>query len=140
MVSDSVSPGAGDEAVPEGFTEEDLRLGRRASRIIYLSCGVALVACLGIAAFVLVSVPLDTRMPYSSRFGRNGIPAPIAMLPALVVLFGMWRAGRKPDAHHMRKGSRVGSYILGTVIIAVCVFFQGAFAQGILVEGGFLAG
>lgn len=37
MVSDSVSPGAGDEAVPEGFSEEDLRL--QAENLMPTTCG-----------------------------------------------------------------------------------------------------
>ena len=139
MVSDGSSSGAKDEPAPEGFTEEDLRLGRKASRTMDRFCVVALIACLGMAAFVFTNVPWDTRMPYSGRFGRDGIPAPIAMLPALIVLLGFWRSGKKPDAHHMRKGSRVGMYIVGSAIVAACVFFQWQFAEAILVQGGFLS-
>lgn len=138
MVSDGVSPGAKDEPVPQGFTERDLRLGRKASRIIDKLCIVALVACLGMAVFVFMNVPLETRMPYSGRFGRDGIPAPIAMLPAIVVLVLFWRSGKKPDAHHMRNGSRVGLYVIGTAITVACVLFQWNFAEAILAEGGFL--
>jgi hypothetical protein len=136
-VNAPANPSTGDEAVPEGFTAEDLRLGRTASKIMRTLSALALVACLGIAIFVLTSVPLDTRMPYSSRFGRNGIIAPIAVLPALIVTFGLWRAGKKPDAHHMRKGSRVGTYILGAGLISACVFFQWTFAGAILEAGGY---
>ncbi len=125
--------------MPQGFTEQDLRLGRKASNIIDKLCIVALFACLGMAVFVFLNVPLDTRMPYSGRFGRNGIPAPIAMLPALVVLVGFWRSGRKPNAHHMRSGSRVGLYVIGTAVIVACVVFQWNFAEAILTEGGFLS-
>jgi hypothetical protein len=123
-VSSPVNPGAADEPVPEGLRAEDLHLGKRAVRLKTIACVIAFLACLGIAVFVLSSVPWDARMPYSGRFGRNGIPAPIAMLPCLLVLFGFWRTGRKPDAHHMGKGSRVGYYILAPVIIVGCVLGQ----------------
>ena len=136
-MSTPADSGAADEPVPKGFTAEDLRQGRKASRVLDILCVVALVTCLGIAIFVLTSVPPDTRMPYNGRFGRNGIIAPIALLPALVVLFGFWRSGKKPDAHHMRKGSRVGAYILGTGIIIGCVFFQWKFAEALLKAGGY---
>ncbi|WP_394251282.1 hypothetical protein [Arthrobacter pityocampae] len=139
MVSDGLSSGAKDEPTPEGFTEEDLRLGRKASKTMDRLCVIALVACLAMAAFVLINVPWDTRMPYSGRFGRNGIPAPVALIPALIVLFGFWRSGKKSDSHHMRKGSRVGMYIAGGTIVLACVFFQWRFAEAILIEGGFLS-
>ncbi|WP_434994185.1 hypothetical protein [Arthrobacter sp. Ld5] len=131
-MSEGANPDATDESIPEGLTAEDLRLGKKASRSIDIACVVAFAACVAIAAFVFLNVPWDTRMPYSGRFGRNGIIAPIALFPTLVVLFGFWRSGKKPDAHHMRKGSRVGSYVLGTAIIAACVYFQSIFAGSIL--------
>lgn len=140
MVSAGASSDAGGEAVPDGLTEEDLQLGKRAVKLKTIACLIAFVACLGIAVFVLSSVPWDTRMPYTGRFGRNGIPAPIAMLPCLLVLLGFWRSGKKPDAHHMGKGSRIGYFILAPAIIIACVFGQWILAEAILIEGGFLPG
>jgi len=65
-------------------------------------------------------------MPYDGNYKRsgNGLPVQIAVLPALLVVFGLWRAGKKPDAHHMPKGSRVGVYILGAATVLGCVFGQ----------------
>jgi hypothetical protein len=40
------------EAVPEGFSEEDLLLGKKACRYIDILSTSALLACAGIAAFV----------------------------------------------------------------------------------------
>jgi DNA-directed RNA polymerase specialized sigma24 family protein len=61
-------------------------------------------------------------MPYDGKFNRSGsgIPMQIAMLVGLVLLFGLWRAARKPGAHHMRKGSQVGAYIFGSGMILAC--------------------
>jgi hypothetical protein len=131
---------AGHEAVPAALTEEDLRLGRKASGFIDVLCVAAFVVCAGMAVFVLINVPLDTPMPYSGRFGRNGIPAPVAMLPALALLFLLRRSGKKRDAHQMGKGSRGVAYVFGTVIVLACIVFQWIFAEAILVEGGVLPG
>lgn len=57
MMSEVANFGLGNEVVPEGFTAEYLRLRRKASRLLDILCMVALVACLGIALFVLTSVP-----------------------------------------------------------------------------------
>lgn len=64
----------------------------------------------------------------------------IAMLPCLVVLFGFWRGGKKPDANQMRKGSRVGLYVLGTAIVLACAVGQWVMASEILIAGGYFPG
>lgn len=115
-------------------------LGKKAAKYSAVICAVAFVACLGIAIYVLFSVPLGTRMPYSGRYGRNGIPMPVALLPFLVVLSGLFRASIKRDAHHMGKGSRGGVYVIGTAMVVGCVVAQWLFAQSILIEGGAFAG
>jgi hypothetical protein len=142
MVSEVANPGATDESVPEGFTAEDLRLGRKATRNISILCVLAFVASVVIAGFVFLNVPWDTRMPYDGKYDRSGrgIPMQIAMLPCLLLLIRIWWDGRRPDAHHMRKGSRVGAYIFGGGLIGACVFGQWIMARGILVAGGYLAG
>jgi hypothetical protein len=61
----------------------------------------------------------------------------IAMLPCLVVLFGFWRSGKKPDAHHMGKKTRIAYYILAPAIIMACVVGQWVMASGILIAGGY---
>ncbi|MBP3042944.1 hypothetical protein KKR91_07995 [Arthrobacter jiangjiafuii] len=114
------------------LTEQDLLLGKKASRIIDILCLVGLIACTGIAVYIFMSVPLGARMSYSGQFGRNGIPVPVAMLVVLVVLFLFWRGGKKPDAHHMGKGGRIVLYILGPAIVVGCVAGQLVMAQSIL--------
>ncbi len=81
-------------------------------------------------------------MPYDGEYDRSGrgIPMQIAMLPCMLLLIGIWRAGTTPNAHHMRKGSRVGTYILGSGLIAVCVVGQWVIAESILEAGGCLVG
>jgi hypothetical protein len=117
-------------------------LGRRAVNIKTVLCVVAFVACVGIAVFVFMNVPWDTRMPYDGKYNRSvtGIPMQIAMLPMLLVLLGFWRSGKKPDAHHMGKGSRAAYYILAPAIIIACGVGQWVMGQAILTNGGYFAG
>jgi hypothetical protein len=124
--------------LPAGLTEEDLRISKKAVTIKTVFCGIAFLVSLGIAVFVLINVPWDTRMPYSGRFGRNGIMAPIALFACPLVLFGFWLSGRQPTAHHMGKGSRIGYYILAPAIIAACVRGEWILAEAILIQAGFL--
>lgn len=140
-MKESSSTGGKDDP-PGKFTEEDLLLGKKACKFQGVLCVIAFAACIGIAVFVFINVPWNTRMPYDGKFNRSGsgIPMQIAMLPCLVVLFGLWRASRKSDAHHMRKGSRVGAYILGTAMILACAVGQWVMASGILIAGGYFAG
>ena len=142
MVADGVEPDLGDKAEGGGFAEQDLLLGKTAAKLMRALCVAGFVVCLGIGIFVSLNVPWDTRMPYDGKYDRSGsgIPMQIAMLPCLVVLFGFWRGGRKPDAHHMRKGSRVGLYILGTGIVVAGVVGQWIMGDAILTAGGYFAG
>jgi hypothetical protein len=141
MVDENRHPDSKAEG-PGGLTEEDLRLGKRAVRLKTQLCVFAFLVCVGIAVFVFMSVPIDTRMPYDGKFNRSGtgIPMPAAMLPALILLFLLWRSGAKPDSHHMGKGSRIAYYILAPVMILGCVVGQWTFARSILEAGGFFAG
>lgn len=126
------NPSARNEHPLRELTEQDLLLGKRASRIIDILCLVGFIACAGIAIYVFMSVPLDARMSYSGQFGRNGIPVPVAMLVVVLVLVLFWRGGKKPDAHHMGKGGRILLYILGPAIVVGCVAGQLVMAQSIL--------
>lgn len=121
---------------PSHLTPQDLVLGRKTSRYLDLLCLVAIAVCAAIAVFVAFSVPLGRRMPYSGQFSRSGIPWPVAMGATLFVLFGLWRSGKKPDAHHMGKKARFGVYTLGSVMVAGCVIGQWVMARSILIEGG----
>ncbi|MET0978921.1 MAG: hypothetical protein ABWX63_08900 [Paeniglutamicibacter terrestris] len=138
-MGDSVSFDAGDQTGGGRFTEEDLLLGKTAVKFMRALCVVGFAASLGIAMFVFMNVPWATRMPYDGKYNRsgNGIPMQIAMLPCLVVLFGFWRAGKKPDAHEMRKGSRIGLYVVGTAIVVAAVAGQWVMGEAILTAGGY---
>jgi hypothetical protein len=142
VVTDNSSSGAGNEDSRGKFTEEDLLLGKKASKFMDSLCVIAFVICIGIAVFVFTNVPWDTRMPYDGKYNRSGsgIPMQIAMLPCLLVLIGLWRSGRKPDAHQMTKAGRVGVYVFGTAMILACAGAQWGMASAILVTGGYFPG
>ena len=141
-MGDGVSSGAGGEIGGGRFSEEDLLLGKKACKFFDVLCVIAFVACVGIAVFVFINVPWNTRMPYDGKYNRRGtgIPMQIAMLPCMLVLIGLWRSGRKPDAHQMTKGGRIGLYIFGTAMILACAVGQGVMASAILVAGGYIPG
>ena len=137
MISQNTGP---DDGAAKELTDQDLLLGKktvRTMKIVYLA---AIFVCAALTVVVFLSVPWTTRLPYSGQFGRNGIPMPIAMLVAFVPLGGLWRSTRKPDAHRMRRSSRVTAYIVGTALILVFVWAQWTMAHGLLVEGGALPG
>ena len=81
-------------------------------------------------------------MPYDGKYNRSGkgIPMQIAMAPVLILLFRLWRTGKKPDAHHMGKGSRVGYYTLAPAMILACGVAQWVMGQAILTNGGYFDG
>jgi hypothetical protein len=142
VVGDGVSSGAGNENPKGALSEQDLLLGKRAAKLKTILCVVTFAACVGIAIFVVANVPWDSRMPYDGKYNRSGsgIPMQIAMLPVLVVLFGFWRSGKKADAHHMGRGSRVAYYILAPAITMACVVGQWVMGQAILTNGGYFTG
>jgi hypothetical protein len=141
VVSDGVRPGAGDQAA-DGLTDEDLKLGEKATKFVSTICLVAFIACVGVAVFVFMNVPWDTRMPYDGKYNRSGsgIPMQIAMLPALIPIFGFWKTARNSKTHRMGRGARTRAYIFVTAFMMACVFLQSTFAQAILKAGGFLPG
>ena len=139
LINDDVSspPGKGS---PSGLTPEDLELGRRAVKFVRILSAIALVAAVGITLYVFMSVPWETRLPYSGRFGRNGLSMQVAMAMCLAAQFIFWRISKSPTAHHMGKTSRVACYILPPLMIAGAVWGQWILAVSILVEGGALPG
>jgi hypothetical protein len=125
------------EVVPEGFTEEDLRLGMRACKYLDILCISALVTCAGIAVFVFLNVPWNTFHPDPGKYGGY-YPMQITLaLPLIGIVFlgPRGRRRRKPGDHHMRKGSRVALYILGTSMVLLLVWGQWVIAGQILDEG-----
>ncbi|MET4095037.1 hypothetical protein [Arthrobacter sp. UYCu712] len=99
------------------------------------------VACVGIAIFVFMNVPWDTRMPYDGKYNRsgNGLPMQIAMLPILLVIFSLWRSGKKTGTHKMGQASRVVSYVFGTAIVVLGVVGQWVMGKSILTAGGYFS-
>jgi hypothetical protein len=142
VVNDGVSSTAGKDDPAGKLTEQDLLLGRKASRYIKFLCGAGFLACVGTAIFVLTNVPWDTRMPYDGKYSRDGsgIPMQIAMLPILAVIFSLWRSATKPDSYQMDKASRVVSYVFGTAIVLGGVIGQWIMGQSILAAGGYFLG
>lgn len=142
MVRPKDDAGAGMEDPQDSLTEEDLILGKKATKFMTIYTIIALFLCVGVAVFTFLNVPWDTRLPYDGKYDRsgNGLPMQMAMSPILIVLFTSWRGTRKPDAHHMPKGSRMVTYILGTSIVATCIIDQFLFARLILIEGGYIPG
>lgn len=141
-MTDGSSAAARKEERRARLTEEDLLLGKKASKFMDVLCVIAFVACVGIAAFVLTSVPWETRMPYDGKYNRSGsgIPMQIAMLPCLLVLVSLWRSGRKPDAHQMTKAGRFGVYVIGTTMVLACGVGQWVMGEAILTNGGYFTG
>jgi hypothetical protein len=134
--------GSGLEDPQDSLTEEDLILGKKATKFMTIYTIIALSLCVGMVVFAFLKVPWDTRLPYDGKYDRsgNGIPMQIAMFPILIVLVMSWKGLKKPDAHHMPKGSRVGTYILGSTIVSACIIGQFVFARLILTEGGYIPG
>lgn len=130
------------ERVPDGFTEQDLVLGKRAVRILLSLCPVVFVALVAITVYVYQSVPLDTRMPYRGRGGRggDGLPMQIALMFYFVIPVMWWRTLRKPNSHQMGRGSRIMLYIAAVLMYPGAIIGQLIIAHGILVAGGALPG
>jgi hypothetical protein len=100
----------------------------------------ALLVCIGMTVFVLMSVPWDTRMPYDGKYNRSGseIPMQIALLPVLVPILGIRRAVGRPEKSPRTKAGRVRVYILVAVFVSFCMIAQWTFSKSILVAGGYL--
>jgi len=80
------------EAVPEGFSEEDLLLGKKACRYIDILSTSALLACAGIAAFVFLNVPWNTFHSDAGKYGGNARVALYILGTSMVLLcvWGQW--------------------------------------------------
>lgn len=83
------------------LTDEDLRLGKQNVLITRVACVIALIVCLGLAVYVFQHVPAETRLPYSGKYGRNGIPMPISVLLMPVVVLIILRNAFTRGAHEM---------------------------------------
>lgn len=137
-MSERIKPKPAASAPRSSFTDEELRLGKRAMNYMLIICVLAIVSCLGMAIYVFQAVPLNTVLPYEGRHARNGMPVLIAMLLPLVFPAGLLRAARKGDADQMHTGSRRTAYILGSVLVFGAIWAQGYLAHWSLVQGGAL--
>lgn len=142
MTKHAAGVGEVDEHVPDGLTEQDLILGKRLVRFVFVLTLVATVAILAMAVYTYLNVPLDTRMPYDGRRGRSGrgIPMPIAVMISFTVPFLCWQTLRKRNAHKVGKGTRGTVYVVASLMLATAVFGQWAITQAIFAEAGVLPG
>ncbi|MBD7993840.1 hypothetical protein H9639_00785 [Arthrobacter sp. Sa2CUA1] len=130
----------GSSALRGSLTERDLLLGKRAIRIVTILGVVAFVVCVGMAVYVFQNVPVDTRLPYSGRFGRSGMPMPFAIGVIPVALIVLVRPSTSRRAHHMGKKSRIGYYILLPPMLLGAVYGQFVMAELLMIESGALPG
>ncbi|CEA06759.1 hypothetical protein BN1051_00115 [Arthrobacter saudimassiliensis] len=127
-------------ASSDSLTERDLVLGKRAIRIMTILGTLAFVVCIGIAIYVFQNVPMETRLPYTGRFGRNGIPMPLAISAVPFALVVMLRPSWGRRAHHMGKKKRVAYYVLLSAILIGAVYGQRVMAETLMIEAGVLSG
>ncbi|MFL4474226.1 hypothetical protein ACIPVK_09525 [Paeniglutamicibacter sp. MACA_103] len=139
MVSDETGSEA---AASRGLSEEDLLFAKKIVKLDRTICVIALAACVGAAIFVFMNVPADTRVPYDGKYDRSGagIPMQIALLLAPAFLLKLWWSTKKKDAHRMSKKGSIGSIVLGSFLVAVCVLGQSLFVKSILTVGGYFTG
>ena len=130
-----------DETPSVTYTEHELRLGATANRVFLSLSVLVLILGLGIAVFVLSVLPLDTRLAYSGRLGRNGIPMPIAVAVMPLAVFFTLRPllKPKPDANHMDKGGRMIIYWIGVPMLLLFLYGQWIIAESMLSDAGLLA-
>lgn len=138
LVKDGAHPGIEKRSVV--VTERDIELGARANKVAKVLGVCALILTLGIAIFVLVLLPLDTRLAYSGRLGRNGIPMPIAVAIIPLAIFLTIRPVLKPksDIDHMNKGDRVIIYWIGVPMFLFFLYGQWVIAESMLSDAGVL--
>ena len=112
-------------------------LGARAARFTTKLCRIAFWVSVSLGVWTYLNVPLNTRA--IARIYRHSEPGPmyavVLFVPALIWLLMLGSGGKKPDAGHMRKGSRTGLFILSAVMVVWPVYFQFLFAAKALTEG-----
>lgn len=83
---------------------------------------ITAIICIAIGAYTMMHVPLDTRYPDPDKYGHYA-PMQIAFLGPLLML-ALFRGRRKPDSHHMGKGSRRFVVVFITVLCILMVWAQ----------------
>lgn len=124
------------------YTEHEIELGARANRVARVLGIVVLILCLGIAVFALFVLPIDTRLAYSGRLGRNGIPMPIAMAVMPLAVFFTVRPLLKPnpDVNGMNKSGRMIIYWICLPMFLFFLYGQWVLAESMLSEAGVFPG
>lgn len=104
------------------ITEEDLALGKKTLRNMDFIYAAGFLGCILIAIFAMTQVPWETRYPVPTRRGHY-VPMQMAFVMPLLMI-AMFRGRRKPDSHHMRKGSRVAVVIFTLSLCALMIWAQ----------------
>ena len=122
-------------------TEHDLVMEKWVLRAYSAACLIGVAVCLWIAFDVVQRVPLDTRLPYTGRLSRNGLPLPVSlgMTPLALALLARPYKGKKGYAFKTRRTRIIFSAVV-PVIIVVLVWFHWRFGQALLIEGGAISG
>ncbi len=137
--------GASDDDPQESHTLNGLPLGKKATQFIDIICIATFALLLGIAVFVLMNVALDTRTPYEGVFGgivnpgREGIPAPIAMLICPVAVLLCWLTGRMSDLQETPERFTTRRFLQISTMLVI-IFFGVLIGQMVLNEAGYFSG
>lgn len=138
MVDNSSAESAQSDSA-RSYTQEDLQAGARVVRFALWCVSIALIAVLIMAVYTFLNVPWETRLDYSGRYGRDGLPMQVVLMAAPVMFCIMLWQMRKPSAGRMGKSSRVIG-IFGTIAFVIFgLWGQWYLAHELLVAGGALS-
>lgn len=124
--------------VLEGLSDAERRSAKQTALLRNIVFSIAVLCCLGIAVYVLQSIPLDTVLPNSGRRGRKGDTAPFVLGIPPVLLAMIWWAGRNHSKQE--RSAPVRKYVLPVVFPLAAVVGQAIMAKELLVAGGALSG
>ncbi|MCQ2002104.1 hypothetical protein [Arthrobacter zhaoxinii] len=117
--------------------------GKGIARVTNIGYAVALLIVLGIAIYLLQTLPWDTRMsegtPSSSRLSTATLPLPALMITPLLFLSLVWRLLRKRQ-RRVDKPVEIRDYILVLLVPLAVVLIESYLAYTLLVRGGALSG
>lgn len=101
-------------------------LGKKILWKLDILFGITAIVCIVIAVYTMMHVPWDTRYSDPDKYGHYA-PMQIAFLGPLLML-ALFRGRRKPDSHHMGKGSRRFVVFFITVLCVLMVWAQWSMA------------
>lgn len=128
-----------DEVVPAGFTEADLRLGKKAVRYTRTLCLLAFVACIVMDVFLFMHFPANTPHPGTMKHGAHP-PLWLVFVMPLILILMIWRPWKKAkDDHHMRWGSRTVLYIIASIWVLWVLWMQVAMIEELLFSRGLIS-